>query len=922
MPDSVSGPEGPGPQNRKLAALCGIPLSTAQFLRLAISIVKALVELHQRNLAHKNITPATIFFDPLNYAATFSDLSPSANSVAPESTNETTNNLAETLAYLSPEQTGRTNQNIDHRSDLYSLGVIFYQLYTGVLPFQATDAPGWVHCHLARVPRSPAEIIPTLSPTVANLIMKLLAKTVDERYQTASALLTDLEKCYINWTTEGEITPFSLGKNDIPNHLLIPSRLYGRQEELTLLQSSFKRVISQASAEMVIITGYSGIGKSALVSELYKTIIRQHGQFIAVKFDQYKRNIPYLTIAEAFQELIHQILKSDRDQIDLWRTRFQQSMGYNAQLIIDMIPKFELIIGPQSPLENVLPHAAQNRFTRIFLEFIHVFTTEYPSLTIFFDDLQWADPASLKLIEDLISDSESHDLLLIGAYRNNEVDASHALMQTLNKLDQVGIKLQTLTLAPLTLIELGQMLADIFLMPQPKLSALTRLIYHKTAGNPFFTIQFLGSLHSEGLIFFDRSQEHWNWNLAGIEAQQLTDNVVTLMTMKLRKLSPETQEILSLAACIGNHFEFDTLRAISPFSACELRQPLAEALQEELIQHQSLSTLTFIHDRVQQACYLLIPTSQRPAVHLRIGRLMLKCCPLVQPEETLFDTVHQLNQGAALLTSPLEKKELAQLNLRAGIKAKTATAYIAARNYFVSGTRLLVESVWQTDYALAFELFKGLAEAEYLSSNYTASKQQLELLLNLANTDLEKAELYNILIVQDTLLGNYSEAIQSGCKALRLLDIIVPKTNLKAKLNSLLETNKSMLQERPFSSLLEAAEMSDPKRIASLELLSNMVVPARYTDSTLFALIAVLNVNISLRFGLTPKSTVGYTAYGMVLNSVMGQYQQALEFGELSLQLSERFNAPAQKCQACFMIGHYLNHWVRPLKLADHLLFQ
>jgi len=904
----------------RLKTLCGTPMPPALFLPLAINIAQVLGDLHQQNRIHKGLSPDRIFFNPQTYAATFSPPKTTQHIGETESPSNTQSRPEDSLAYISPEQTGRTNQAIDFRSDLYSLGIILYQLLTGKLPFQADDAIGWVHCHIARMPQSPSIIYPSVPATLSDLVMKLLSKKAEERYQTASALRSDLSRCLKEVTATGEVNAFPLGEDDIPAQILLPAHLYGREESIETLLASFERVSLHGHPEMLVIDGYSGVGKTSLVRELYELVARKQGQFIAGKFDQYKRNIPYLTFADAFRELIRQILAGSQDQINHWRGQLQQTLGKNAQLIIDIIPRLELIMGPQTPVEPLPPQEAQHRFTKVFQQFITVFATKDHSLAIFLDDLQWADPASLKLLEEIIATPETRFLLVIGAYRDNEVDPVHPLMLMLDRIRKTSVRLQTLSLSPLSLSHLGQMMGAIFHATQRQLEPLTDLVYQKTAGNPFFIIQFLKSLHSEGLVTFDDQRRLWRWDIQQIQAQDYTENVVDLMTAKLKKLDANTQEVLSLAACIGNRFAPDILTAIRGPETPSLCAPLEEALQDGLIVLRPDGAYRFIHDRIQQAAYSLISRSKQPAVHLRIGRLLLEHSATSEPEEQLFDILHQLNLGGSLLTERQEKYQLARLNLRAGKKAKKAIAYNAARDYFNQGAQQLDDNSWSTEYAMTFELFKELAEAESLNSNYTAAKQLIDLLLSLAKTTLEKAELYNTLIVQDTLLANYQEAIQSGREALRLLGIIVPGTNLQEELTTLLASNQQILGDRPIASLIDAAEMSDPGKIASLELLSNMVVPARYTNSRLFALISVLNVNLSLRFGLTAKSTVGYTAYGMVLNSEMGQYQEALEFGELSLRLSERFNAPAQKCQACFMLGHYLNHWVRPLAMADALL--
>lgn len=903
-----------------LDELCGAPMEPERFLSLAIGIAAALGEIHRQHIIHKNINPASILFDRQTGTVTISDSSSSSHLPCEYPTQKSIYSLREKLAYLSPEMTGRMNRVVDYRTDMYSVGIVFYEMLTGKLPFHASDILEWIHCHIARMPLAPSSMISSIPPVLSGIVMKLLAKNADERYQTALGLKSDLERCQTAWQATGEIGSFAVGEKDIPDRLLIPQKLYGRESDIHTLREILDTVVEQGSTALVMVAGYSGVGKTSLVRELYRPVVDVGGFFISGKFDQYKRNIPYLTIAEAFRELIQQLLTGSEDDIARWREQFQETLGSNAQLVIDVIPLLELIIGKQPPVEELPPNEARNRFNMVFRQFVGVFTAKRHPLTLFLDDLQWVDPASLKLIEDIVCHAETSYLLVIGAYRDNEVTPSHPLMLALNEIGKSPTQLRTITLNPLSSGDLGCLLADTFRTTPARLGAITNLVYEKTAGNPFFSIQFLMTLYAEKLVGFDDQAGCWRWDIERIKAQGFTDNVVDLVVAKLKKLPLDTQEALKLAACIGNTFDLHTLAAISAIPNEELWGQLWESLQGGLVLLVDGEWYKFLHDRVQQAAYSLIPEADRQEVHLRIGRLLLAQTSAAELEELLFDIVHQLNLGAALLSDQVEKYRLAELNLLAGRKANASSAHVAALSYFSAAAYLLGSEAWEARYTLTFDVYKELAVVEYLNSNYAHSRELIDLLLGKAKTDLEKAELHNILIVLYTLTANYGEAIQSGREALRLLNIVVPENYLKDELNGLLAQNGEILGNRSIASLIDDPEMSDPDKIVSLELLSNMVVPARYTDSTLFALVTVLNVNISLRFGLTPKSTVGYTAYGMVLNSVMGRYTEALEFGDLSLRLSEKFNALTQKCQACFMVGHYLNHWVRHLALADETM--
>ncbi len=907
-------------ENIPLTSFCGTPLEPDRFLQLAVSITEALVALHKRQLVHRNIRPQHIFIDSGSSKALLAD--PSMYTSLSQHSRDALRKpeLDIAIAYMSPEQLGRMNRVVDYRSDLYSLGVTFYEMLTGRPPFQANDMLEWFHCHFARMPKAPIQLIPAISPIVSDIVMKLLAKTVEERYQTALGLKHDLERCRSHYVTGKRIDPFPLAEGDISDQLLIPEKLYGREKDIDLLVSAFGRVQQRGVSEMVMITGYSGIGKTSLVGELFRPVVREHGFFISGKFDQYRRNIPYTTIIEAFQGLIRQILTEHEDRLAQWRKKLNLALGINGQLIVDIIPQVELIIGRQAPVLALPATEAENRFNMIMVRFLGVFSEKSHPLVMFLDDLQWVDLASLKLIEHIITDSDTNHLLLIGAYRDNEVDPTHPLLLSLANICDSKVVFQSITLAPLAFSDLGHLVADTFRCDTAQAEPFIRLIFNKTAGNPFFVVQFLMSLYREHLVEFSMGERCWKWDVEQIQAMGYTDNVVDLMTAKLLKLPTANRECLRLAACIGNKFELSNLAKISGMREETTRGYLEEAIQEVLLVLTEPEAYSFAHDRVQQAAYFLTPEDQRMALHLQIGRLMLAGVAPESLGNKIFEIVNQLNLGAVLINGPEERFNVAELNLMAGKKAKASSAYASALNYFTIGVDFLGDEAWDRHYDLSYGLYKELAEAEYQNSNYTHSKNIIDLLLGKARSELQRAELYNMLIIQYTLMAQYAEALQFGRKALQIFNVRLPDDNFADELGTQLNRYREILGNREISSLINDSEMSDPYTRVSLELLANMLVPARYSDNALFALIAVITVNLSLKFGPTAKSTVGYTAFGMVLQSKMNKYRDGYDFGDLALKISERFNNPAQKCQTCLVLGHYLNHWVRPLKEADNFL--
>jgi PAS domain S-box-containing protein len=906
-------------QGQSLDRLCGSPMEIGRFLKFAIGMATALGELHRKNIVHKNIKPHTIVVNPLTVAVTISDVS-AAPGFPPEYLSIKTDPHTEgLLAYMSPEQTGRMNRLVDYRTDLYSLGITFYEMLTGQLPFQAKDPLEWVHCHIARMPRPPADLIPAIPHTICEIVMRLLAKTAEERYQTAYGLKTDLEKCQIQWEATGHIDAFTLGEWDVADRLLIPQKLYGREKDIHTLLSAFDRVLEQGSPELVLVAGYAGIGKTSLVRELHKPAVREHGFFVCGKSDQYKRNTPYSTIADAFREIVQQILTESDEHIGRWREELQKALGMNGQLIVEVIPQVELIVGRQPAVPDLPPIETQNRFHTVFGKFVGVFASRSHPLVVFLDDLQWVDSASLKLIEHIITNADIKYLLLIGAYRDNEVSPSHPLLLTLEDIRNNHGLLRTISLSPLSFQDLSRLNAETLRSDDVTVEPLTRLVFQKTAGNPFFVIQFLTTLYSENLLKFDSSDRVWKWDVSHIQAKDYADNVVDLMSGKLRRLSPVTRMTVRLAACVGNVFDLQTLAVIGHMSDEETLDALRGALGEGLVLPLPNNSYTFLHDRVQQAAYSLIPEHQKASVHLQIGRILLDRAGSETLEDSIFAIVNQLNIGASLISDKQEKYRLAELNLIAARKAKASTAYESALGHLALGAHLLPYDAWETHYDLTFALYREFAEAEYVNSNYGHSQELIGLLLAKARSDRERAELYNILIVQYTLLAQYADAIQAGRQALQLLHVSLPEHGLEQALVAELARNREILGSRKTSSLIDEPEMSDPEKRVCLELLSNMLVPARYTDGRLFALLTVINVNMSLEHGPVPKSPLGYTAYGMFLGAEMNRYREGYEFGELALKISERFHDLAQKCQAGFVLGNYLNHWVSHLKRADDI---
>ncbi|MFB2895426.1 AAA family ATPase [Aerosakkonemataceae cyanobacterium BLCC-F50] len=905
-------------------------LPLLEFFKIAIQLTDTLHYLYQNRVIHKDIKPANILINPDSKQVKLIDFS--ISSLLPRETQEiqNANALEGTLAYLSPEQTGRMNRGIDYRSDFYSLGITFYQLLTGKLPFYSEDPMELVHCHLAKQPIPISEINVEIPFVLSKIVSKLMAKNAEDRYQTALGIKHDLENCLTQLQTTGKLENFVLGQRDISDRFLIPEKLYGREQEVQILLEKFDSV-AKGSSQLMLVAGFSGIGKTAVVNEVHKPIVQCNGYFIKGKYDQFNRNIPLSAFVQAFRDLMGQLLSESDIQLEQWRSKISEAVGENGQVLLEVIPELEQIIGKQPAIAELSGNAAQNRFNLVFQKFIQVFTTKEHPLVMFLDDLQWADSASLYLLKLLIAQSNCGYLLIIGAYRDNEVFPGHPLMLTLDEIKKISSCVNTLTLAPLSQADVNNLIADSLSCTTSQAFPLMELVYQKTKGNPFFTTQFLKALHEDGLITLNWEVGCWQYNVAQVKACALSDDVVEFMAQQLQKLPNDTQDILKLAACIGNQFDLETLAIVSKKSSTQTALNLWKSLQEGFIipindiykfYQAEASTTTvqtsiekidtcgykFLHDRVQQAAYSLIPDEQKQLTHLKIGQLLFSAMSQTEKDEKIFEIVNQLNKGSDLINLESECEELAKLNLVAAQRAKSATAYIAALEYATKGIQLLKVNCWQKCYEITLALHDLAAEVACLSGNFGQMEQIIDRVLENARQLLDKIKVYEVKILAEVAQTQQPKAIKTALSALELLGVFFPEQPTNADITQSLQQTQEILKGKDVADLLELPQMKDNKALAVMRILATVTAAVYQAVPELLPLIVCKQVQLSVEYGNAAVSAQTYAWYGVILCG-LGEIDMGDRIGELAIELLSRFQSKEFKASTINMVYPFVKPW-------------
>ena len=835
-----------------------ISLDMAEKLRLAVNIATILSRIHGRQVMHKDISSGNILVADdhkpgsqdgvyiIDFGIASSLRKGSVSRLAPDDT------LVGTLAYISPEQTGRMNRQVDYRTDLYSLGVILYELFTCELPFESGDALEMIHAHIARQPQPPQQIEADIPGPVSDLILKLLTKNAEDRYQTARGLQADLKRCLDQWQNSNRIEPFALGSDDFAGRLQIPQKLYGRQAEIEQIQAVLDRAAS-GSAQLLLVAGYSGIGKTSLVRELHKSVIAKGAIFVEGKFDQFQRPLPYSAWAQAFTQLVNNWLTGSEASLTGCRDAILDAVGDNGQVVIDVIPALERIIGPQPEVPSLSGVENRNRFNYTFNRFISSIARPEHPLVVFLDDLQWIDPASLNLIESLLTVHHTSSFLVIGAYRDNEVDPNHPLAVSQERMQDQSDRVTVITLADLAAVDVDQLLADTLRLSVADCRELSQALVDKTAGNPFYFRQQLYALESEALLSFDSEQRRWVWEEDLQQSLQAGGNVVDLMIGKVQALPDETQHTLSMAACLGSRFKTSALGTITRRSQENILSDLNPALQRGFILRQD-GGFSFLHDRIQEAAYSLIPQADLSGTHLEIGRALLANAADEDLSQKIFDIVGHLNAGRTLIEAKSERLDLAELNLKAGQKAKAASAFADAMEYIDVGHDLLGPGSWQEQYELTLSLHNEKAELASFTGRYDQIAPIASLIHDRAKNVLDRLRIYMTRIQAATMQYKLEEALEIGLRALRDLGIEMPPRPDPEDYQHLNDELVGLLNSRSVDGVVDLPEMSDEYALAVSSLLASQMSTCFIVNPQLFPIINYRGAILTLQYGLNAWS--------------------------------------------------------------------
>ncbi|WP_144149101.1 AAA family ATPase [Paraburkholderia sp. BCC1884] len=904
-------------------SLSSIPMGSLPFdraLSVARNLAGAIADLHGRGLIHKDIRPVNILVDPDTDGVALTGFGFASRETSERAPGSLPDRTAGALPYLAPEQTGRINRPVDSRTDLYSLGLTLYEMFAGGSPYRANSPVEWIHSHIARTPIPLNEVVSTVPPQVGAIVMRLLAKTAEDRYQTARGLEDDLLRCVEAWQQTGRIEPFALGTRDAAERLLVPERLYGREAETATLHAAFERLTRQGRAELVLVSGYSGIGKSSLVNELQKKLATSGARFAAGKFDQYKRDIPYATLGQAFHSLIRQILEQGDAEVARWRKRLGEAVGANGQLIVNLIPALENIIGVQPSVPELSAQDAQVRFQRVFARFIGAFAHADHPLVLFLDDLQWLDAGTLSLLDNLLAEPRLKNLLLIGAYRDNEVGQAHPLARAVASIRAAGTPVEDIVLTPLHLADVARLIAEALRADQADVQPLAALIFEKAGGNPFFTVQFLKMLADEHHLAFDPLRRAWDWDVESLRQTRFSDSVVDLMVGKIERVSPAAQGALKQFACFGNVAATAMLARVAGVSEQEIHAALAAAVEAGLVFRREHG-YAFLHDRVQEAAYALIPVDERAHAHLRIGRMFAGNVSAAVLEQDIFEVVNQYNRALSLIDDPAERERVVEFNLIAGRRAKTSSAYVSASTYLSIGSAMLEgRDAWDRHYPLKFALESSLAECEFLTGETDSAKERLAALSRRAATLPDRAAVTWLRVTLFTALDQSDRAVEICLEYLRGVGIDWEPHPTRDQARVEYDRLLQQIGTAPIESLIDLPLLTDTDRRATLDVLTAVLPPAFFSDENLVCLVLCRMANLSLEHGNSDASSIGYSYLGMVAGPVFGDYEAGYSFGKLGLRLVDERGLQRFKPRVYMCFAYHVTPWTKPIRTGLPLL--
>lgn len=879
-------------------------------------LAAVLAELHQCGVVHRGVRPQAVLIGQATRRLRLADFACAARGASESAAPLAAALSRGRLAYASPEQTGRIDRACDYRSDFYSLGVVMYELLTGRLPFEAADALELLHGHLARVPAAPAELLPAVPEPVSQIAMKLLAKAPEERYQSAASLQRDLQRCRDEWSRHGRVLPFTIAQRDVPEQFSVPQRLYGRESELSALHEAFERARS-GPARLLLVTGAAGVGKTTLLRRLQEPVARAGGHFVSGKFDQLARDVPYRALIEALSQRLQRLLGEPAHALALKRQRLQDALGESAAAVAALVPELALVLDTPEALPALPPAETRNRLTLAFQNFVASLATAADPLVVLLDDLQWADDASLQLLQSMLASPAPHHLLLVAAYRDGEVTAGHPLLATLAALRDAGVVVDRIELAPLELPALTRLTADTLHVDAAAAGPLASLLERKAGGNPLFTVQFLMALHRDGVIRFDAERAAWRCELEQVAAAVSTDDLADLLSRKLDRLAPVTQRGLMLAACIGHRFDARTLAVVSEQSLEATLSDLAEAALEGLIAAETEHVHAFVHDRVQQAAYARIPPEQRPRMHWSIGRLLLAQWDAEPSDDVVFDIASHLNHGVRWIEGSEQRLELARLNLRAGGKAKLASAYQTARAYFEAGIAALDVPLAASNHELAFALWFEAAQCEYLCGDFDRAEAMFATLLQLATSPLDKARVHSLRMIQLENMSRYADALASAREGLGLFGVALPddESQKQAALEREVHAIEASIGPRSIESLIDLPAMSEPAVRMVMSILTDIWSPVYILGDALLArLISAMLVRLSLEHGNCEESAYGYVTHAITVGPVRQDYAAAYAFGTLALRVNERFDDRRRRAKIHQQFHAHVNLWCQPMR--------